>query len=340
MAITRIFFSDLKSGGKYSSVIEARSGQRDSSANVQVHLNQVVHSRRSVGVSLLFKLPDNMNRLMQHLFQAGISSSEPSGSFAARIKMWAGRSIRPKFARTEAMHVCFVRCATQGRITRLLRYWEARNLKHGGDLMWVDMLMVDVSATIMQATIYANRIPRFRSKLASGKMYSISGFDVARCAQNYRLSKSPLLIRFNDLTDFDELTEPVSPLPEKGFRFSNQSELAGLANPNAQLPEYCERYSWRQELATIKLDNETTVTLSLFDAQAVSFHKKLEDMHGDPRVLVTMDTMSKTRSNEVITNIDLLNELKDGGLTVDAELARLKEMEGDCEESTNKERTR
>ena len=31
-------------------------------------------------------------------------------------------------------------------------------------------------------------------------------------------------------------------------------------------------------------------------------------------------------------NIDLPNELKDGGLTVDAELARLKEMEGDCED--------
>ncbi|KAF3516906.1 hypothetical protein DY000_02058873 [Brassica cretica] len=31
-------------------------------------------------------------------------------------------------------------------------------------------------------------------------------------------------------------------------------------------------------------------------------------------------------------NIDLLNELKNGGLTVDAELARLKEMEGDCKD--------
>ncbi|KAL0706077.1 hypothetical protein Bca4012_072503 [Brassica carinata] len=39
-------------------------------------------------------------------------------------------------------------------------------------------------------------------------------------------------------------------------------------------------------MATIKLENETTVTLSLFDAQAVSFHKKLEDMNGDPRVIV------------------------------------------------------
>ncbi|KAF3519371.1 hypothetical protein DY000_02060000 [Brassica cretica] len=208
---------------------------------------------------------------------------------------------------------------------RLLRYWEARNLKHGGDLMWVDTLMVDVNATIMQATIYANRIPRFWSKLASGKMYSISGFDVARCAQNYRLSDSPLLIRFDDLTDFDELTEPVSPLSEKGFRFRNQSELAGLANPNAQLPG---------EITSVKSTGSDT--LGDKNWQLSSWI----NMHGDPRVLVTMDTMSKTRSNEVITNIDLLNELKDGGLTVDAELARLKEMEGDCEESTNKERTR
>ncbi|CAF1908686.1 unnamed protein product [Brassica oleracea var. botrytis] len=52
--------------------------------------------------------------------------------------------------------------------------------------MWVDMLMIDINATIMQATIYANRLPRFQSKLADGKMFSLSGFD---------------------------LTDPVSPLP-------------------------------------------------------------------------------------------------------------------------------
>ena len=33
----------------------------------------------------------------------------------------------------------------------------------------------------------------------------------------------------------------------------------------------------------------------------------------------------------MVANIDLLNELKDGGLNEDAELARLKEMEKDCE---------
>ncbi|KAF2555693.1 hypothetical protein F2Q68_00014197 [Brassica cretica] len=43
------------------------------------------------------------------------------------------------------------------------------------------------------------------------------------------------------------------------------------------------------------------------------------------------EVSAKIQLQEVIANIDLLNKLKDGGLTVDAELARLKEMEGDCE---------
>ncbi|KAF3533028.1 hypothetical protein DY000_02040910 [Brassica cretica] len=43
------------------------------------------------------------------------------------------------------------------------------------------------------------------------------------------------------------------------------------------------------------------------------------------------EVSAEIQLQEVIANIDLLNELKDGGLTVDAELARLKEMEGDCE---------
>ena len=30
---------------------------------------------------------------------------------------------------------------------RLLRYWEARNVKRGGDLMWIDMLMIDVNVS-------------------------------------------------------------------------------------------------------------------------------------------------------------------------------------------------
>ncbi|KAF8113224.1 hypothetical protein N665_0054s0039 [Sinapis alba] len=120
---------------------------------------------------------------------------------------------------------------------RLLRFWEARNVKRGGELMWVELLLIDVNSTIMQATINAHRLQKFWPKLAAGTTYSISGFDVARCAQNFRLTDSSLLIRFSETTEFDEISDPVSPLPLEGFRFRNQSELVGLANTSAHLPD-------------------------------------------------------------------------------------------------------
>lgn len=43
------------------------------------------------------------------------------------------------------------------------------------------------------------------------------------------------------------------------------------------------------------------------------------------------EVSAEIQLQEVVANIDLLNELKDGGLTVDAELARLQEVEKDCE---------
>ncbi|CDY14633.1 BnaC02g24800D [Brassica napus] len=31
--------------------------------------------------------------------------------------------------------------------SRLLRFWEAKNVKRGGELMWMDLLMVDVNVS-------------------------------------------------------------------------------------------------------------------------------------------------------------------------------------------------
>ncbi|KAF3507271.1 hypothetical protein F2Q69_00003229 [Brassica cretica] len=166
----------------------------------------------------------------------------------------------------------------------LLRFWEARNVKRGGELMCVDMLHMDVN------------------RLAARTIYSVSGFDVARCAQNSKLADSSLMIRFSDSTEFDVLADPISPLPAEGFRFRNQTELVGLANTNTQLPGtdvilhgeikvVKNTVSGPPEdknrvMVTVKLENDVSVTLSLFDAQAILFHQKLEGMCGDPKVIV------------------------------------------------------
>ncbi|KAF3603228.1 hypothetical protein F2Q69_00038001 [Brassica cretica] len=191
---------------------------------------------------------------------------------------------------------------------RLLRFWEARNVKRGGELMWMDLLMVDVNSTMMQVTISAGRLPQFREMLHAGTMFSVSGFDVSRCAQNFWLTDSSLMIQFNESTSFQELTKPVSPLPEEAYRFRNQSELIGLANTNTQLLEnntgfeldvdiigeilsvkstVCDPPEEKNRvMVTLKLDSDETVTLSFFDSQAVAFHKQLEAMRVDPKVMV------------------------------------------------------
>ncbi|KAL0740848.1 hypothetical protein Bca4012_082361 [Brassica carinata] len=55
-------------------------------------------------------------------------------------------------------------------------------------------------------------------------------------------------------------------------------------------------------IATIKLYNDATITLSLFDSQAVSFHKKLEDMHGDLKVIVATSINPKMVGGSLFLN--------------------------------------
>ncbi|CAH8328496.1 unnamed protein product [Eruca vesicaria subsp. sativa] len=88
------------------------------------------------------------------------------------------------------------RCSSAVEV-KLLRFCEARSLRRGGEV------------TIMRASINANRVPVFRPKLAAGNMYPLFDFDVNRCAQNFRLNDSPLVIWLSDPTGSDEITEPV-----------------------------------------------------------------------------------------------------------------------------------
>ncbi|KAF8094782.1 hypothetical protein N665_0353s0013 [Sinapis alba] len=197
---------------------------------------------------------------------------------------------------------------------RLLRFWEARNVKRGGELMWMDMLMVDANAAMMKASIVARMLPQYRERLTARMMISISGFDVSRCAQNFRLTDSSMLIRFNESTTFDEIADPVSPLPEEAFRFRNQAELIGLANTNTQLPDIIgEILSVKRTISdppedknrvmvTMKLDSDETVTLSLFDSQAIAFHTQLEPMRIDPTVIVASSINPKMVGGRLFLN--------------------------------------
>lgn len=150
------------------------------------------------------------------------------------------------------------------------------------------MLLLDSQSTMMPATVNMNRLATHSPNLNTVSLYSLAGFDVTRCNRNYRLSDSSMMFCFGKSTSFDEITEPAIPIGVESFRFRNHSELLGLASTNSQLPDIVGEIAAVKSTiteplqnnnrltATIKMDNDVSVTMSLFDSQAVKLHKQLE----------------------------------------------------------------
>lgn len=148
--------------------------------------------------------------------------------------------------------------------TRLLCYWEARNVKKGDQLMGVDMLLLDAKVVyfdhfsisylrlhekaykviIVFFTVYGDSegpisvhpLNTFRHLPKEGAVYELSGFDVSRSNPNYRLSDSPFSIQFTDLTSFVELSNPAKPIRIEHLRLRNYDQLMVVANTNTDLP--------------------------------------------------------------------------------------------------------
>ncbi|WZZ42742.1 hypothetical protein YC2023_039001 [Brassica napus] len=189
------------------------------------------------------------------------------------------------------------RCSNTAEL-RLLRFWEARNVKKGGELMSVDMLLLDEKSTLIQGSIGSIRQLRFRNRLSEGSVYALSGFDVSRSNPNFRLSDEPLSIRFNDGTSFDKLPESVRPIPTELFRFRSYNRLLELANTGKQLPDILgeltairstitDRIPGAQRvMLTLRLQSGESVCVSLFDYMALAFHTKFDSYGKEPRIVL------------------------------------------------------
>lgn len=109
-------------------------------------------------------------------------------------------------------------------MTRLLRFWEARNAKKGGELMGLDMLLLDDQSSLIQASISVHRLNTFRELLREGAMYELSGFDVTRSNSHFKLCDSVVSIRLNEFTKMVEVAAVANPIPTEMFRFRTLEE--------------------------------------------------------------------------------------------------------------------
>nr|VDD44516.1 unnamed protein product [Brassica oleracea] len=158
------------------------------------------------------------------------------------------------------------RCSNTAEV-RLLRFWEARNINKGGELMSIEMLLIDEADTLVQGCVSAVH---------------------QRNNPKFKLSDGPVSIRFNEGTDFEKLSATARIIPTEHFRFRTHEQILELANTSRQLPDVIgevrairstitDRLPGAQRvMLTLRVESDVNVCVSLFDSLAVAFHTKLQ----------------------------------------------------------------
>ncbi|KAH0884567.1 hypothetical protein HID58_060663 [Brassica napus] len=205
------------------------------------------------------------------------------------------------------------RCSNKVEM-RLLRSWKARNVKKGGELMWIDLLFVDEKSTLIHGTINSHRLKKYGDQFSEGSLHSMSGFDVTRSPNNFKISDFPLAIRFNDHTAFELLTDSVNPIPDEMFRFRTHQQLLALANTGTHLPDligelasirstFNDNLQGNQRvMVTLQMEGDLSICLSLFDGLGYDFHKKFTNFGGEPRVVVATCVNPKIVGGRLFAN--------------------------------------
>ncbi|CAH2060870.1 unnamed protein product, partial [Thlaspi arvense] len=142
-------------------------------------------------------------------------------------------------------------------------------VKKGGELMGVDLLLIDESvsissltqisdseyptaqSTLMQGSIHLHHLSTFEPLLREGSMYVITGFEVTRSNHRFKMTDFNLPIRFNERTSLVQIQESFCNIPTELFRFRSHQELLSLGNTNSELPDIigqvCTTKAYRNE---------------------------------------------------------------------------------------------
>ncbi|CAN7094577.1 unnamed protein product [Brassica rapa subsp. narinosa] len=113
------------------------------------------------------------------------------------------------------------------------------NVKKSGELMGVDMFLLDdqisLESSLIQAFVSVHRLNTFR-ELREGAIYELSGFDVTKSNNCFKLCDSVVAISLNKFTKMVEVPAVANPIPTEMFRFRSAEQLMSLGNTNVELP--------------------------------------------------------------------------------------------------------
>ncbi|KAJ9548755.1 hypothetical protein OSB04_021298 [Centaurea solstitialis] len=118
---------------------------------------------------------------------------------------------------------------------RVCRLWESLNSKNG-EVISLDMIIIDDEQNLMTATIRKNLIDRFNNLLKEGVVYIIQNFKVVPNSADYRVTDSAFKILFTLITKLKKVDDDPS-IPMHGFRFVGQKIIDDRVNDNTLLTD-------------------------------------------------------------------------------------------------------
>ncbi|CAD5327063.1 unnamed protein product [Arabidopsis thaliana] len=184
--------------------------------------------------------------------------------------------------------------STQQVVGRLLRFWDARNIKKDGQFMGIVLLLLDEKCSVIHAFIPAALASHFRQVLREGIIFNVSGFEVGRCTKLYKITDHPFLLRFLPATTIIEVSDVGPTIEREKFMLRNFDNLQALANTNIELPGQItfvqgsnlnDPTSTQRLVLRYRIDSSVIVYLSLWDDVAATFRAHLSS--GDTIYSVT-----------------------------------------------------
>ncbi|KAH0906434.1 hypothetical protein HID58_038261 [Brassica napus] len=92
-----------------------------------------------------------------------------------------------------------------------------------------------MNSSLIQAFVSVHRLNTFR-ELREGAIYELSGFDVTKSNNCFKLCDSVVAISLNKFTKMVEVPAVANPIPTEMFRFRSAEQLMSLGNTNVELP--------------------------------------------------------------------------------------------------------
>ncbi|ESQ33710.1 hypothetical protein EUTSA_v10009766mg, partial [Eutrema salsugineum] len=177
--------------------------------------------------------------------------------------------------------------SSQEIVGRLLRFWDAKNIKKDGEFMGIVLLLLDEKNSVIHGFIPAVRASQYHQQLREGLIVKLTDFEVGRCTNLYKITDHPFVIRFLPGTTISDVSDVGRSIAKEKFMLRKLDHLQALANTNLELPDVVghirfvqgsnlrDASSTQRLVVRFQIDSSVTVSLSLWDDTAATFRAHL-----------------------------------------------------------------